>query len=151
MSLPDEPELSFTDAHRVVIAVRYDDLDTNGHVRGPAYLAYADHARWAAVADAGIDLADLRDRNIGPVNLETTLRFRHELRPHDEVEVRTVFQRGTGKISRVLQELRRSDGVLVAEVTSVSGMLDLVQRRLLPDPDKYWRNLASDPAMLGLT
>ncbi len=31
---------------RVTIAVRADDIDRNGHVRGPAYLAYADHARW---------------------------------------------------------------------------------------------------------
>lgn len=151
MSQPDEPEFSFADAHRVVIAVRYDDVDSNGHVRGPAYLAYADHARWVAVADAGVDLAQLRERNIGPVNLETTLRFRHELRSHDEVEVRTVFRRGSGKIFRVVQELRRSDGVLVAEVTSVSGMLDLVDRRLLPAPDKYWTSLTSDPAVLGLT
>lgn len=150
MSPPAEPEQPFADAHRVVLPVRCDDIDTNGHVRGPAYLAYADHARWVADTAAGIDLDALAALNVGPVNLETTVRFRHELRPHDQVEVRTVFERSTGKTSRVVQQLLRSDGVLAAEVSSISGMLDLVERRLLPDPDRYWRDLAADPEMLGL-
>ena len=71
---------------RVTIAVRADDLDVNGHLRGPAYLAYADHARWSCVQAAGIDPAELTARRIGPVNLETTVRFRRELRS-GEVEV----------------------------------------------------------------
>jgi len=45
---------------RVVLAVRSDDLDVNGHLRGPAYLAYADHARWVAMDAAGIDVTGLQ-------------------------------------------------------------------------------------------
>jgi acyl-CoA thioester hydrolase len=136
---------------RVLLAVRSDDLDPNGHVRGPAYLAYADHARWLALDAAGIDVADLLARGIGPVNLETTLRFHRELRALDEVEVQTRFEWTSGKVSRVLQRLVGSDGTLVAEVSSVSGLLDLTERKLLPRPDQYWRSLASNPAVLGLT
>lgn len=136
---------------RVLIAVRSDDLDPNGHVRGPAYLAYADHARWLTLDAAGIDVADLLARGIGPVNLETTLRFHRELRALDHVEVHTRFEWATGKVSWVEQRLARSDGTLVAEVSSVSGLLDLTARKLLPRPDQYWRSLAIDPAVLGLT
>ncbi|HWN34222.1 MAG TPA: acyl-CoA thioesterase [Pseudonocardia sp.] len=136
---------------RVLLAVRADDLDPNGHVRGPAYLAYADHARWLALDAAGIDVADLLARGIGPVNLETTLRFHRELRALDQVEVHTRFEWTSGKVSRVLQRLVRSDGTLVAQVSSVSGLLDLTERKLLPRPDQYWRSLATDPAVLGLT
>lgn len=135
---------------RVVLGVRSDDLDSNGHVRGPAYLAYADHARWAALEAAGIDVLELRARDIGPVNLETTLRFHRELRPLDQVEVRTWFLWGSGKTSQVTQRLHRADGTLAAEVTSVSGLLDLASRRLLPQPGDHWRALAADPAVLGL-
>ncbi|MDQ7805313.1 acyl-CoA thioesterase [Amycolatopsis sp. A133] len=134
----------------VTIPVRCDDIDANGHVRGPAYLAYADHARWACVQAAGIDPAELTARRIGPVNLETTLRFHHELRPRGEVDVSCAFHWGTGKTSRVTQEFRTPDGTLVAEVASVSGLLDLDRRRLLPDPGAYWRELAARPELLGL-
>jgi hypothetical protein len=40
----------------------------------------------------------------------------------------------TGNTSWVTQRMFRSDGTLVAEVTSVSGPLDLTERRLLPGP-----------------
>ncbi|MCO1656351.1 acyl-CoA thioesterase [Pseudonocardia humida] len=137
-------------AFRVVVAVRSDDLDPNGHVRGSAYLAYGDHARWAALDAAGVEPADLRARRIGPVNLETTLRYHRELRPHDAVEVVTAFEWGTGRTSRVRQQLRRGDGVLAAEVSSVGGLLDLDTRRLLPDPGRYWLAIAARPELLGL-
>ncbi|MEV4057988.1 acyl-CoA thioesterase [Amycolatopsis sp. NPDC049688] len=135
---------------RVTIAVRADDIDANGHVRGPAYLAYADHARWVCVRAAGIDPAELAARRIGPVNLETTVRFHRELPPHGEVGVSCEFHWGTGKTSRVTQEFHAPDGTLVAEVASVSGLLDLDRRRLLPDPGAYWRELAAHPELLGL-
>ncbi|WP_410668601.1 acyl-CoA thioesterase [Amycolatopsis sp. cmx-4-68] len=135
---------------RVTIAVRADDIDANGHVRGPAYLAYADHARWSCVRAAGIDLAELAERRIGPVNLETTVRFHRELVPGGEVEVGCEFHWGTGKTCRVTQELRAPDGTLVADVSSVSGLLDLDRRRLVADPGAYWLELAARPELLGL-
>ncbi len=135
---------------RVTIPVRCDDIDANGHVRGPAYLAYADHARWACVQAADIDPAELTARRIGPVNLETTLRFHHELTPGGEVSVSCAFEWGTGKTSRVAQEFHTPDGTLVASVTSVSGLLDLDHRRLVSDPGAHWRALAARPELLGL-
>ncbi|SEF31630.1 acyl-CoA thioester hydrolase [Amycolatopsis pretoriensis] len=135
---------------RITIAVRADDLDVNGHVRGPAYLAYADHARWVCVQEAGIDLGELAVRRIGPVNLETTVRFHRELVPGSEVTVGCEFHWGTGKTSRVTQKFHAPDGTLVADVASVSGLLDLDRRRLLPDPGAYWRELAARPELLGL-
>ncbi|WP_103340913.1 acyl-CoA thioesterase [Amycolatopsis sp. CA-126428] len=134
----------------VTIQVRCDDIDVNGHVRGPAYLAYADHARWACTQAAGVDPAALTARRLGPVNLETTVRFHRELLPHGEVDVSCVFHWGTGKTSRVTQEFRTPDSTLVAEVASLSGLLDLDRRRLLPDPGAYWRELAARPGLLGL-
>lgn len=143
METSDEP-------FRVRVAVRVDDLDTNGHVRGPAYLTYADHARWACVQAAGIDLARLAELRLGPVNLTTTIRFRSELRAAGEVVVTSAFEWGEGRTSRVVQTLRTPPGTLVAEVESVSGLLDLDARRLVPDPARHWRALATRPHLLGL-
>ena len=133
------------------MAVRADDLDSNGHVRGPAYLAYADHARWENLWAAGIDPDRLAERDLGPVNLETTLRFHRELTIRGEVLVESTFLWGKGKTSRVEQELRSPAGTLVAEVFSVSGLLELTTRRLVPDPAAHWRALATRPELLGLT
>jgi len=55
-----------------------------------------------------------------------------------------------GKTYRLRQELRRSDETLAAEVTSVSGLLDLNSRSLLPDEAGGWRSVATTPEQLGL-
>lgn len=136
--------------HRARVPVRSSDLDTNGHVRGPAYLEYADHARWEWLRTAGVDLDALHADGLGPVSLETTIRFRSELRAGDEVEVTSRFSWGDGRTSRVVQELRRPDGTLAAEVTGVGGLLDLRERRLVADPRSHWRRLATRPDLLGL-
>jgi acyl-CoA thioester hydrolase len=55
--------------------VRAYELDTHGHVTTAAYLQYGDHARWKLLQAAGIDLDELRRVGLGPVTLETTVRF----------------------------------------------------------------------------
>ena len=138
--------------YRARLTVRSSDLDTNGHVRGAAYLEYADHARWECVREAGVRFDELAAAELGPVNLETTVRFHRELRGGEVLEISSEFSYGTGKTSRVVQELRRaSDGELVATVESVSGMLDLHHRRLVPDPAAIWRKFATAPELLGVS
>ena len=132
------------------VTVRISDLDPNGHVRGPAYLDLADQARWEWVQAAGIPLDDLQAAGIGPVNLETTVRFLHELRTPGPLDVTVVPHWGQGRTSRLTQELRRPDGTVVATVESLGGILDLHERRLLPDPRSQWRKLAKRPDVLGL-
>jgi acyl-CoA thioester hydrolase len=136
---------------QVRLEVRSYELDTQGHVTTAAYLQYADHARWKLLAAAGVDLEELRRSGIGPVTLETTVRFVRELRLGHEVDVSCVFEWPGGRTGRATQQLRRADdGGLVAELSSVGGILDLTARRLVPDPRAVWRRLARRPEMLGL-
>jgi acyl-CoA thioester hydrolase len=109
---------------RVTIDIRTDDLDLNGHVRGPAYLAYADHARWECVWAAGVDPVVLKAGNLGPVNLETTIRFRRELLARARIDVLTKFAAATVGTSAA--------------------------SRLVADPGRYWRKYATRPEILGL-
>lgn len=134
----------------LILAVRSDDVDANGHVRGPAYLAYADHARWQLVQAAGVSLEALARARVGPVNLETTVRFRKELVAGDEVEISTAFTYAP-KTGEVHQELRRrSDNAVVAAVHSITGLLDLDARRLVENHGERLREFADDPTVLGL-
>jgi acyl-CoA thioester hydrolase len=136
---------------RVRVEVRVSDLDINGHVTTAAYLQYADHARWKLLQEAGADIDGLISSGFGPVTLETTVRFRRELRMGSEVDVSCRFGWGGGKTGSVTQELRRAaDGELVAEVSSVGGLLDLQQRKLVADPERFWREYLARPELMGI-
>src|SRR5439155_16576913 len=111
---------------------------------------YADDARRECARAAGVAMDELFASGLGPVNLETTVRFHRELREGDEVDVSCSFEWGDGKTMRVVQEFRRSDGELVAELVSLGGLLDLTERRLVTDPSGRWRSVARTPELLGL-
>ncbi|MGW1891463.1 acyl-CoA thioesterase [Streptomyces sp. NPDC002004] len=134
----------------VDVVVRGYETDTQGHLNQAVYLQYAEHARWSLLQRAGIGQTDLVGKGVGPVTLETTVRYRHELRAGDEVDVTCAFVWGEGRTFHVRQEVRKPDGTVAAEVTAVGGLLDLQERRLVADPAEYFRALAADPGALGL-
>lgn len=137
--------------YRVRITVRGYELDTQGHVNQAVYLQYAEHARWECLRAAGISQERLLASRVGPVALETTIRYRSELRGGDELDVSCAFVWGEGKTFRVVQEMRRADGILAAELTGVVGLLNLDERKLLPAPGDHFRTLADKPELLGLS
>lgn len=131
------------------ISVRVYELDSFGHVNGAVYLQYAEHVGWECFRSAGITESVLREHGLAPVRLEETVRYIDELRAGDEVEVTTIPKWGAGKVFRAVKEFRR-DGVVVAEVTSVGGVLDMKTRRLVSDPVKRLREMATSPEAIGL-
>jgi acyl-CoA thioester hydrolase len=138
------------DLFQVRVGVRGYELDIQGHLNQAVYLQYAEHARWEFLRAAGITPAKLQASRSGPVVLETTIRYLAELRAGDEVDVSCAFDwGGGGKTFRLLQELRKADGTLAAEVTAVGGILDLDARRLVPDPAAHLRKLADNPAPIA--
>ncbi|MCC9153923.1 acyl-CoA thioesterase [Streptomyces parvulus] len=134
----------------VPVTVRGYETDTQGHLNQAVYLNYAEHARWSLLDAAGIRQADLVARGVGPVALETTIRFRRELLAGDEVEVTCAFEWGAGKTFGIHQVIRKADGTVAAEVEGVGGLMDLRARRLVADPRERFKELASDPGLFGL-
>ncbi|RII08097.1 Long-chain acyl-CoA thioesterase FadM [Streptomyces sp. YIM 130001] len=134
----------------VPVTVRGYETDIQGHLNQAVYLQYAEHARWSLLRASGISQQDLHGKGVGPVVLETTIRYRRELLAGDEVDVSCTFVWGEGKTFRVEQTLRRADGQLAAELTSVGGVLDLSARRLVADPTEPFRSLAATPSLMGL-
>jgi acyl-CoA thioester hydrolase len=135
---------------RARIAVRGYEIDAQGHLSGVVYLQYGEHARWECLRAAGITQRKLAAAGVGPVQLETTIRFHRELRTGDEVDVSCAFMWGDGKTFRVRQDFRRPAATVVAELANVGGLLDLEQRRLVADPAGRFRSLATAPELLGL-
>ncbi|MET8810725.1 acyl-CoA thioesterase [Streptomyces sp. NPDC004549] len=134
----------------VRVTVRGYETDTQGHLNQAVYLNYAEHARWSLLHAAGISQARLVGRGVGPVALETTIRFRHELLAGDEVDVTCAFEWTEGKTFRIRQEMRKPDGTLAAEVTAVGGLMDLERRKLVTDPREVFKELATDLDVFGL-
>ncbi|WP_407288617.1 acyl-CoA thioesterase [Streptomyces sp. BP-8] len=145
-AVPAEPFAAFA----VPVTVRGYETDSQGHLNQSVYLQYAEHARWSLLQASGIRQSDLVDRRIGPVTIETTIRYRRELRAGDEVEVSCAFVWGEGRTFRVEQTVRKADGTVAAELSAVGGLLDLTERTLLQDPRAVFHELAQDPAALGL-
>jgi acyl-CoA thioester hydrolase len=138
------------DTFRVHITVRGYELDTQGHLNWAQYLHYAEHARWECLRAAGIEHERLIGSGVGPVNLDANVRFLAELRAGDELTVSCVYHWRNGKTFRISQQFIRADGTLSAELSTVSGLIDLTGRRLIPEPGKHLRSLATAPEILGL-
>ncbi|MFB4297975.1 acyl-CoA thioesterase [Actinomadura sp. NTSP31] len=134
----------------VRMEVRVYEIDPQMHLNGGFYVQYADHARFACVQAAGVSVEDLVGGGLGPVNLETVIKYHRELRGGDQVDVTCEWEWSGGRTYRVRHAFRRADGVVAAEVAHVSGLLDLSTRRLVADPRSEWRNRASSPGLLGL-
>lgn len=134
----------------VPVTVRGYETDVQGHLNQAVYLNYAEHARWSLLRAAGIRQTDLVARGVGPVVLETTIRYLRELLAGDEAEVTCGFEWGEGRAFRIRQTIRKTDGTVAAEIEAVGGLLDLRERRLVADPRRRLSELADDPALLGL-
>jgi acyl-CoA thioester hydrolase len=133
----------------VRIQVRGYELDRQGHLNQAVYMQYAEHARWQFLQAAGFTADVLGEAGIGPVLLKATVRFQRELRAGDEVDVGCAISGGQGKLVELMQRFHTPDGIPVARIDSVIGLLDLTSRRLLPDPRAKLRELATRPDMLS--
>ncbi|MEW2299650.1 acyl-CoA thioesterase [Streptomyces sp. NPDC006655] len=139
-----------SEPYSVRVTVRGYETDVQGHLNQAVYLNYAEHARWSLLQAAGITQAQLGGRGVGPVALETTIRYKRELVAGDEVDVTCVFEWSGGKTFRILQRITKADGTLAAEVDAVGGLLDLKARKLVADPREVFKELTSALELFGL-
>jgi acyl-CoA thioester hydrolase len=149
-NIHDEKGEAVTEPFSVPVTVRGYETDVQGHLNQSVYLNYAEHARWSLLQAAGISQARLVGQGVGPVALETTIRYRRELLAGDEVEVTCSFDWGDGKTFRIEQTIRKADGTVAAEITAVGGLMNLAERRLVADPRERFKELAADPGLFGL-
>ncbi|MFD3508269.1 acyl-CoA thioesterase [Nocardia sp. NPDC058666] len=135
----------------VPVLVRGYELDTQGHLNHAVYHQYAEHARWELLSAAGIPLDKFIASGVGAVVLESTIKYKRELRAGDEITVTCAFEWTEGeKVFRFQHQIIKLDGTVAAEITVVAGAMDLTTRRLVADPSDHFRNLAERPELLGL-
>lgn len=128
-------------------AVRWGDVDFNGHMRNTAYLDVSGDVRMLCFAAAGFPTSEFARLRFGPVVRRDELEYFRELRLLDEFSVSLVVAglSEDGSRFRLRNEFGAADGARVARVTSDGGWLDLERRRLAPPPPELAGILLSLP------
>ncbi|MCB0763987.1 MAG: thioesterase family protein [Flavobacteriales bacterium] len=69
------------------VALRWADLDVNGHVRHTVYYDLGSRMRMKVFADSGLTMQDMRDDHCGPVLFREECRFLREVHLDDPIDI----------------------------------------------------------------
>ena len=119
------------------VKIRESHLDTFGHVNNATYLSLYEEARWELVTLNGYGLKQVREKGQGPVILETTVKFLHEIGLREKIKITMETTEIKGKIMRLKQRMHKEDGQIASEAEFVFGLFDLKTRKLIP-PTPEW-------------
>ena len=122
-------------AHRFELRVYYEDTDFAGIVYYANYLKFIERARTEALLAAGIDQVAL-EREQGTVFAVRSLSvdYRAPARFQDVLTVRTTAAAVTAARARLIQEVWRTDELLVAAEVDVVCLGRDGRPRRLPEP-----------------
>jgi acyl-CoA thioester hydrolase len=132
----------------VQLNARHYEVDFNGHVNNLVYYMWAHHARLEFLRRAGITIEKFIDSNVGPVILEAQARHLREIRLGDNVTLTCEPAYGAGRTFTMVHRFIRGDDDMRAEIVKVMAILDHTTRRLVADPHKVLRSLATRPDLL---
>lgn len=120
-------------------ALRWADLDPNGHLRHSVYADLAAQTRLNFLAAAGFGLREFAKLGIGPILFREDVRYLKEVMIDDQLTVQALVSGQTEDGARwhlhhVFTRVR--DGAVVATVAVEGAWFDLRQRRVMaPPPD----------------
>lgn len=128
------------------LMIRESHIDTFGHVNNATYLQIMEEARWQMITERGYGLDKVRESQQGPVILEVNLKFLHELRLREKINIQTELIEYKGKIGKLRQTVITENNELAADATFVFGLFDLKVRKLV-EPTAAWKlAVGLDPA-----
>jgi acyl-CoA thioester hydrolase len=125
------------------VALRWADLDPNGHVRHSVYYDWGAQARIAYLESKGVGVGWMSRNGIGPVLFREEAKFLRELRFGDQVEVDLALAAASpdGRKWRMRHRLFRG-AELVATIEIDGAWLDLRARKIVAPPADLVRAFA---------
>lgn len=129
---------------RYDLTIHERDLDSFGHVNNATYLTLFEEARWDIITARGYGLEAIQKSKIGPVILEVSLKFKHEIKNRERIQITTAVLKHAGKITTLRQTMINEKGEECASADFVIGLFDLRARKLI-DYTPEWKQA------LGLT
>ena len=123
------------------LLIKENDLDSFGHVNNAAYMRLFEEARWEVITKRGYGLDRIHSSKVGPIVLEATLKFKHEVRNRERVKITTGLLKHAGKISTLRQVMFNSKGQEACVADFVVGLFDLRARKLIDYTPEWNRAL----------
>lgn len=119
------------DEYSITFAVRWADLDPNGHVRNSAYLDYSVDVRMNYFDQTLFREGNFAEDNIGPVLQREEIIYKREIRASNAVRVdlRLAGVSEDGSRFKMITNIYSGES-LAAIVTVEGGWLDLKNRKL---------------------
>lgn len=116
--------------HTLVIAVRWDEMDSNGHVNNKVYQSYFDESRVQAMTDLGINFPKLREEKIGPIITRIELDYKSEVSHPDSVRIESKLE-SQNKYRKIFHQnmFRDSDNELVCIAKTFWFFMDFNKKR----------------------
>ena len=120
------------------LEIKEHHLDTFGHVNNATYLNLYEQARWEILNERGYSIADIKQKEMGPVILRAEISFKRELMLRKKITINSQLQEiRTPKIMDVRQEMITDNGKLASELILTLGLMDLKERKLIPFTDEW--------------
>jgi acyl-CoA thioester hydrolase len=124
----------------------WGDMDFNAHMRNTAYLDKSADLRLIFFTSCGFPMQEFMRRRLGPLAMKDELEYRREFHLHDEIRATMMLAGLSDDGSRVIwrNDFYRQEQ-LAAQVTTLSGWLDLETRKLVPPPPELLAALRALP------
>lgn len=113
------------------LLIKERDLDSFGHMNNATYMTLFEEARWDVITSRGYGLDKIHALKIGPVILEASLKFKHEIRNREQAKITTGVLKHSGKITVLRQVMFNSRGEEACVADFVIGLFDLRARKLI--------------------
>lgn len=121
------------------VLIRESHLDTFGHVNNAKYLEIFEEARWDIIEAGGFGMNTIRERRMGPVILEVSIKFAKELRLRETITIRSESEPyDGGKVMAMVQTMLNRKGEVCCVARFAFGFFDLENRKLVT-PSEEWR------------
>ncbi len=124
------------------IPVLWSQCDPNGHLNVGNFQVFLHEGRMAALDEAGLSYAKMKEENIGPMILRSETDFKSEIRYPDSVLVITKYGDFQGARCKAYQQLiKRSDNKIACESISTCIMFDFSKKRPWKFSDEFLKKL----------
>lgn len=122
------------------VAMRWADLDPNGHVRHSVYYDWGTMARVTFLESEGVGLQWLASQGLGPILFREEARFLREIRMSDQLRIDVRLAGASPDVRKWRMRHNIYKGDEVAAVIEVDGAwMDLRARKIVPAPPELVR------------
>lgn len=133
--------------YRYPLTVLESHLDFMGHVNNAVYFQILEEARWEMITNNGYGVREIQETGIGPIVLDTHVRFRRELRLRQKVFIETQFVSFQKILAKLAQKITDNEGQIYCEAEFTFGLFDTKRRKLVA-PTPLWAKALGAPELI---